>query len=183
MQNTPTTPWKPLLAGALSAALSLVAIHGSQTTEVHASAGHGFRPSSPQVLLEDVRAGRWLRGIDLRGMDLSGLDLSQAQLRGADLSRTILRGTILRGADLARTQLNGADLTGADLTDANLWRADLRGVDLRTSTIEDTIFTEARMDGSLLRINTAPESGAQQGGADSTGELETKALRVAAITL
>ncbi len=74
--------------------------------------------------------------VNLSGADLTGADLSGADLRWSDLT----------GADLWRANLSGADLTGADLTGADLTGADLWGA----RGDEDTIFTGAKMGGSLL---------------------------------
>ena len=84
-------------------------------------------------ILQKIKDGENLRGVDLRGADLSDADLSDADLSGADLSGAdlsdaYLRGVDLRNAYLSDAYLRGADLRGAKLSGANLRNADLQGI-------------------------------------------------------
>lgn len=91
-----------------------------------------------KTVLDNVRAGTAMHGMDLASADLSNLDLSGAILADAKLSGARLSNTILCNARLSGAKLMGADLRGANLTEANLARADLT-----RATLTDAVFTKA----------------------------------------
>lgn len=91
-----------------------------------------------KTVLDNVRAGTAMHGMDLASADLSNLDLTGAILADAKLSGARLSNTILRNARLSGAKLMGADLRGADLTEANLARADLT-----RAILTDAIVTKA----------------------------------------
>jgi len=91
-----------------------------------------------KVVLDNVRAGTAMHGMDLASADLSGLDLSGAVLSDAKLAGAKLHGTLLKGARLNGAKLVGADLRGCDLSGASLARADLT-----RAILDDAIATDA----------------------------------------
>jgi uncharacterized protein YjbI with pentapeptide repeats len=99
-----------------------------------------------KLVLDNLRAGTAMHGIDLASADLSGLDLTGAILSDAKLSGAKLSRTILKGARLSGAKLVGADLSGADLTEAVLARADFTRA----------VLDDARLDNSeLADVNAA----------------------------
>jgi uncharacterized protein YjbI with pentapeptide repeats len=76
-----------------------------------------------EALVEAVKKGVHLNGVNLRGADLAGAALSWSNLVGADL----------RGANLHGASLYGANLRAVDFTGAYLYGVDLRGADLLDS--------------------------------------------------
>ncbi len=92
------------------------------------------------VVLERLRVGRRLHGLDLVGADLHGLDFRGGLMSALDLRDANLQGCLLVGARLTAARLVGADLTDADLTGADLTRADLTGA----------VLVRTRLDGASL---------------------------------
>ncbi len=83
-----------------------------------------------KTLVEAIKQGADLRGVDLQGADLRGADLRGADLRGADL-----QGVDLRSADLQGVDLRSADLRGADLQGAYLQGAYLQGEKIKCAVV------------------------------------------------
>jgi uncharacterized protein YjbI with pentapeptide repeats len=96
-----------------------------------------------KMVLDTIRAGEALLGVDLAGADLSNLDLAGARLGDADLSGAKLAGSNLRGARLGGAKLGGADLSGADLREADLSRADLTRSTLDEARLDRADLTDA----------------------------------------
>jgi len=92
------------------------------------------------LVLDRLRAGRVLHGLDLAGADLHGLDFTGGVMLALDLRRANLRGCVLTGAKLTAARLEGADLSDANLVGADLSRADLSGA----------VLLRARLDGAAL---------------------------------
>lgn len=146
-----------------------------------------------KTVLDNVRAGTAMHGMDLTSADLSGMDLSgaifgDARLAGAKLVKTILRGARLAGARLTAADLRGADLTdadlsrsdltravltdavlaGADLTDVNATLAQAAGASFRKAKAERAVFVQAQMEGAVL-------DGASMRDADFSGAFAARA--------
>ncbi len=92
------------------------------------------------LVLQRLRAGRLLYGLNLVGADLHGIDFTDRMMPALDLREANLSGCTLVGARLVAARLDGADLTDTDLTRADLTRANLIGATL----------TGARLDGAVL---------------------------------
>jgi uncharacterized protein YjbI with pentapeptide repeats len=71
-------------------------------------------------------------------------------LRGADLSGLVLDGVNFIRGDLTGATLKGSRLLEADLIFANLTGADLRDADLRGSTLNETVWLGALVEGCRL---------------------------------
>lgn len=71
-------------------------------------------------------------------------------LRGADLSGLVLNGVNFIRGDLTEANLRGCRLLEADLIFANFTRADLREADLRGATLNETVWSEALVEGCHL---------------------------------
>ena len=71
-------------------------------------------------------------------------------LRGADLSGLVLDGVNFIRADLTGANLRGSRLLEADLIFGNFTRANLREADLRGATLNETIWSEALVEGCNL---------------------------------
>jgi uncharacterized protein YjbI with pentapeptide repeats len=84
---------------------------------------------------------------DLTGANLERVDLTMANLTEAKLERAKLVGADLEGAKLGGAGLAGADLKLANLTKADLTGADLAGADISYSTLVETNFTNATLQG------------------------------------
>jgi hypothetical protein len=93
------------------------------------------------LVLERLRAGRLLYGLNLVGADLRGLNFTNGVMPALDLRDANLSGCKLTGTLLVAARLDGADLTDADLMRADLTRANLSGATL----------AGARLDGAVLR--------------------------------
>lgn len=68
-------------------------------------------------------------------------------LRGADLSGLILDGVNFIRGDLTGANLRKSRLLEADLIFANFTRADLREADLSGATLNETVWSEALVEG------------------------------------
>lgn len=68
-------------------------------------------------------------------------------LREADLSGLVLDGVNFIRADLTGANLRKSRLLEADLIFANFTRADLRDADLRGATLNETLWSEAVVEG------------------------------------
>lgn len=68
-------------------------------------------------------------------------------LRGADLSDLVLDGVNFIRADLTGANLRKSRLLEADLIFANFTGADLREADLRGATLNETVWSEALVEG------------------------------------
>jgi hypothetical protein len=105
------------------------------------------------LVVERLRLGRRLHGLDLAGADLHGLDFTGALMSALDLRGANLQGCVLAGARLTAAQLGGADLTDAILTGADLTRADLTCA----------VLVRTRLDGaSLVHAIGAPSGSPEQ---------------------
>ena len=82
-------------------------------------AGDGL---SRDELVDKVRHGEILEGVDLSGADLAGLPLA-----GAIFEKANLTGAILAGADLHESVFNDTVLSEADLSTSNLRHANAIG--------------------------------------------------------
>lgn len=71
-------------------------------------------------------------------------------LRGADLSGLVLDGVNFIRGDLTGANFQRSRLLEADLIFANFTRADLREADLRGATLNETIWSEALVEGCYL---------------------------------
>lgn len=71
-------------------------------------------------------------------------------LRGADLSGLVLDGVNFIRADLTGANFQRSRLLEADLIFANFTRADLREADLRGATLNETLWSEALVEGCHL---------------------------------
>lgn len=80
-----------------------------------------------------------------KGRSLDGLDLDDANLRDVDLQGVSLRGTRLSWANLEGADLRGADLTDADCRDARMNGAkmndwtEMRGINMQYA-VGDIIY-------------------------------------------
>lgn len=72
-----------------------------------------------------------LSGTDLHGAMLSKVDLDEAQLIGSSLESADLSQANLRGADLSQANLNGAKLIQADLVNTDFTDANVQGAILK----------------------------------------------------
>jgi len=102
-------------------------------------------------LLEDIKAGRSLKGANLSRVDLSNVDFSRMNLSAANLSRSILTNTNFFDANLKKAEFVGADLsnsdlTGADLEGADLTRAYMRGARLWHASLINATLIEANLN-------------------------------------
>ncbi|MCB9765122.1 MAG: pentapeptide repeat-containing protein [Alphaproteobacteria bacterium] len=130
------------------------------------------------LLLEYVRPGK-----SVAGLDFSRANLKRAPLPGANLSGTVLCWANLRGANLSEANLSGANLSGANLSGGNLRGADLRGADLTEANLSEADLSEADLTGVKLRVRSIRGanlertnlSGADLGGADLGGANLTEA--------
>jgi uncharacterized protein YjbI with pentapeptide repeats len=108
-------------------------------------------------VLELLRLGEPLAGLDLTGIDLSGVDLE-----GRDLGGAILNGANLRGA-----RLDGASLVGAILAEANCDGTSFKGANLTQADLTRANLKAAQLDGAILELATA--AGANCEGASFEG--------------
>ena len=140
-----------------------------------------------KLVIERVRAGEALYGMDLSAVDLRGLDLSGGVFSDANLTGAQLAGTKLVGARFGGARLVGADLSKADLRDAELDRADLSratlvearfdGASLMHATLASVVgdracFENAKLDSATLAGASFIEAvfdGARMPGADLSG--------------
>jgi hypothetical protein len=95
------------------------------------------------TLIEAVRRGAPLFGVNLSGADLSGSNLFGASLFGANLSSADLSGSNLSGANLSGASLLGANLSGANLLKVNLSGANLLGVNLSRAKNAPAVWCSA----------------------------------------
>src|SRR6185436_5291243 len=124
---------------------------------------------SRKQILDAIRRGASLEGVDLRGVDLSGiafdnLDMRDAKLAEANCTRCSFRNSNLAGASMWHANLKDAILDGANLENADLDFANLDGVSLKGAKIKKTIFPlkgekieqirEAAKSGRKLRMDT-----------------------------
>ncbi|WP_437736746.1 DUF2169 domain-containing protein [Sorangium sp. So ce1335] len=129
-------------------------------------------PAGRDAILELLRLGEPLAGVDLTGIDLSGADLSGADLGGVLLKRANLRGARLDGARLVEAVLAEADAEGARFEGADLTRADLTGASVKAARFAGAILElaaagAARCEGAVFEGARAP--GASFAGATLTG--------------
>ena len=125
-------------------------------TEIHTREGKSFR----KALLDAIRAGVDLRGVDLRKCNLSRLDLSGVDLRGANLDGADLRGAILNnthmdGASMRGVRAEGAsfdfasmisvEISDSDFCGASFWCADMRRASVTDTNMSRTNMPSARM--------------------------------------
>lgn len=123
------------------------------------------------ITIDDWRAGKryknidlsrvTLNGINLNGMNLKNINFSGAYLEEADLSECNLyhlkfQDAVLKKADLRGSDLVGADLRQADLREVKLWGADLErsiliGADLRGAKLWGANLLKADLLGADLR--------------------------------
>ncbi|WP_437299639.1 DUF2169 domain-containing protein [Sorangium sp. So ce426] len=123
------------------------------------------------AVLELLRLGEPLAGMDLTGIDLSGADLAGADLGGVILKRANLRGARMDGARLVEAVLAEADAEGARFEGADLTRADLTGASVKAARFAGAVLelaaaAEARCDGAVFEGARAP--GASFAGATLT---------------
>lgn len=112
-------------------------------------------------VLQRLRNGDDLSGINLARTSLRHLEIRGATLRGARFAGAVLdRVTIvdsdLSGADLSGVTATGLVLSGCQLQDANLSAADLRGTrvsacDMAGATLTNADLAESRWSGVSLR--------------------------------
>ncbi|WP_438028929.1 DUF2169 domain-containing protein [Sorangium sp. So ce233] len=129
-------------------------------------------PAGRDAILELLRLGEPLAGVDLTGIDLSGADLAGADLGGVLLKRANLRGARLDGARLVEAVLAEADGEGARFEGADLTRADLTGANLKSARLAGAVLElaaagAARCEGAVFEGVRAP--GASFAGATLTG--------------
>ncbi|MGK3981851.1 DUF2169 domain-containing protein [Sorangium sp. So ce136] len=118
-------------------------------------------PAGRDAVLELVRLGEPLAGVDLTGVDLSGADLTGADLGGALLARADLRGARLDGARLVEAVLAEADCEGASFEGADLTRADLTGANVKAARFASAVLElaavgSARCEGAVFEGARAP---------------------------
>lgn len=91
---------------------------------------------------------------ELIAANLMNANLQTASLQSSNLSLANLKYAQLHLANLANTNFSKADLTGADLVGANLTgaifkQANLSYANFRDAVIEDTDFSNARLDNAI----------------------------------
>ncbi len=108
-------------------------------------------------------SGTLLKDATLKGANLQRADLTDASLFQATLSKADLSQAKFRGIDFTYGSATGATFTNADFTDtrlidthmdgADLSGANLTNVDASGATMKDTIWTGAKLDGTILSNN------------------------------
>ena len=100
-------------------------------------------PAIRERVIELLRDGDPLDGLDFTGGDLSDLDFTGLALTGTILVNANLRRCLFRGATMESAQMGSADLTGADLTGADLSGADLTGASISGARFEGARIAHA----------------------------------------
>jgi uncharacterized protein YjbI with pentapeptide repeats len=103
---------------------------------------------------------RLKRGESVAGMDLAGVDLSKADMHGADLTDCYLEFANLSGADLTGAKFKGAIAAHVDFSGARLAQADFSGANVGKSSFvdakgagadfSDAVLSEASFEGSAF---------------------------------
>ncbi|WP_437878069.1 DUF2169 domain-containing protein [Sorangium sp. So ce513] len=130
-------------------------------------------PAGRDAVLELLRLGEPLAGVDLTGIDLSGADLAGADLGGVLLKRANLRGARLDGARLVEAVLAEADAEGARFEGADLTRADLTGANVKAARFAGAVLELAAV--GAARCEGAVFEGARAPGASFAGATLTRA--------
>src|SRR6266403_110802 len=91
-----------------------------------------------------------LAGVPLSGMNLDGVNLTEADLREADFGGASLVNSHFDSANLSGSNLNGADLSLSNLRAANLTGAYVMGTQFIHTRLDDAIFVDAMMDGTVF---------------------------------
>ncbi|WP_438019731.1 DUF2169 domain-containing protein [Sorangium sp. So ce315] len=130
-------------------------------------------PAGRDAVLEFLRLGEPLAGVDLTGVDLSGVDLAGADLGGVILKRANLRGARLDGARLVEAVLAEADAEGARFDGADLTRADLTGANVKAARFAGAVLELAAA--GAARCEGAVFEGARAPGASFAGATLTRA--------
>ncbi|XXX80596.1 DUF2169 domain-containing protein [Sorangium sp. So ce134] len=124
-------------------------------------------PAGREAILELLRLGEPLAGVDLTGVDLTGADLTGADLGGVVLARASLRGARLDGARLVEAVLAEADCEGASFEGADLSRADLTGANVKAARFAGAVLELAAA--ASARCEDAVFEGARAPGASFAG--------------
>ncbi|AUX21851.1 uncharacterized protein SOCEGT47_023460 [Sorangium cellulosum] len=151
-------------AGAVAEAVAAADVDGEDLSggaAASADAPPGAPAAAREGILELLRLGEPLAGLDLTGIDLSGASLEGRDLGGALLQRANLRGARLDGARLVEAVLAGADCEGASFEGADLTQADLTGANVQGARFSGAILAlaaaaDARCEGAVFEGARAP---------------------------
>lgn len=129
--------------------------HASRWEIIRAAQGKASDEGRDRALVDLVKDGVSLRGIQLAGaflreIELPGADLSQARLDSANLYLANLDSTDLRDAHLKRADMTLVSLRGAEIGGANLSGARLIGAHLEHADIRDAILDGANLGAAYL---------------------------------
>ncbi len=125
------------------------------------------KPQTVWEIINQPRAGRQLKQVNLSSENLREANLKKAILNQANLSETVLQE-----ADLTEAQLSGAILTDANLREANLTRANLSSANLAGAGLREAILKNANLNNADLtnaQLAEANLSGADLRGANLAG--------------